>query len=103
VIPERTSRTESLLKEKDYPRCRKYLPDVSFDAGRYTLRFAQDTNALDEILRLRFEVFNLELGEGLERSYRTHRDEDEFDAGCHHLMVAHKESGKVGGTYRMQT
>ena len=58
---------------------------------------------LNAVLRLRFEVFNLELGEGLDESYETGRDEDEFDAVCHHLMVIEKATGQVVGTYRMQT
>ncbi|MFT5682658.1 MAG: putative hemolysin, partial [Myxococcota bacterium] len=49
----------------------------------------------------RFEVFNLELGEGLAESYLLGRDEDEYDHTCHHLMVLHE--GVVVGTYRLQT
>ena len=52
--------------------------------------------------RLRFEVFNLERGEGLEASFETGLDQDGFDAGCHHLMVIHRREGVVG-TYRLMT
>jgi putative hemolysin len=79
------------------------LPRRSLREGRYEVRFAQDREELDAILRLRFEVFNLELGEGLEASHQTGRDEDEFDAFCHHLMVVECESGEVVGSYRLQT
>jgi len=34
--------------------------------GKYAVRFAKSREELDAVLRLRFEVFNLELGEGLE-------------------------------------
>ena len=54
-------------------------------------------------MRLRYEVFNLELGEGLEQSHASGRDEDTFDAGCHHLIVEHEPTGQIIGTYRMQT
>ena len=54
-------------------------------------------------MRLRFEVFNLELGEGLASSYSTGRDEDAFDAQCDHLLVEERSSGRVVGTYRLQT
>jgi putative hemolysin len=54
-------------------------------------------------LRLRFEVFNLELGEGPDSSFATGRDQDEFDLTCHHLIVEHRESGRIVGTYRLQT
>jgi putative hemolysin len=71
--------------------------------GRYLLRFARTAAELDAVLKLRFEVFNLELGEGLELSFRTGRDRDEFDPVCHHLMALDTLSGEVVGTYRVQT
>ena len=52
---------------------------------------------------LRFQVFNLELNEGLEQSYATGLDEDHFDAVCNHLIVEHLPSGQIVGTYRLQT
>ncbi len=52
---------------------------------------------------MRFEVFNLELNEGLEESYATGLDEDPFDAVCDHLVVEHVPSQKIVGTYRLQT
>ncbi len=71
--------------------------------GSYRLRFAQTPEELDRLLRLRFEVFNLELDEGLATSYATGRDEDEFDRACHHLLVEHAPTGELVGTYRLQT
>ncbi len=71
--------------------------------GRYVVRFARTTEEIDAALRLRFEVFNLELGEGLQSSYITGRDEDRFDAVCYHLIVLENESNTVVGTYRLQT
>ncbi len=53
--------------------------------------------------RLRFRVFNVELGEGLESSYETGLDTDRFDAVCEHLVVEEKQSGRIVGTYRMQS
>ncbi len=74
-----------------------------FSAGRYEVRFARTADELDRILRLRYEVFNLELSEGLKGSALSGRDEDEFDQRFHHLLIAERESGDVVGTYRMQT
>ena len=54
-------------------------------------------------MALRFEVFNLELNEGLASSHATGLDEDEFDDVCDHLIVLEENSGSVVGTYRMQT
>ncbi len=87
---------------KLYPLHRELLTEPLRE-GRYEVRFARDTDELDAIQRLRFEVFNLELGEGLAASFDTGRDVDEFDQVCHHLMVTDIETGEVVGCYRLQT
>ena len=66
-----------------YPIRSELLPAGEIVEGRYRVHFARSEEELDELLRLRYEVFNLELGEGLESSHATGRDQDEFDAGCH--------------------
>jgi len=71
--------------------------------GNYRVRFAEDGRDLERVLRLRFEVFNLELSEGLESSYSTGLDFDPFDLVCDHLMVEEESTGLLVGTYRMQT
>jgi len=86
-----------------YPVGAEWLPSQVFEDGHYEVRFARDTEDLDRVLKLRFEVFNLELGEGLDESFESGRDEDEFDAVCHHLMVIDRGSGELVGTYRLQT
>jgi 1-acyl-sn-glycerol-3-phosphate acyltransferase len=53
--------------------------------------------------RLRFEVFNLELNEGLAESHFTGLDVDPFDDVCDHLIVEHIATGEVVGTYRLQS
>jgi putative hemolysin len=53
--------------------------------------------------RLRYLVFNIELREGLSTSERCGLDVDPFDSFCDHLMVRELESGKLVGTYRLQT
>lgn len=52
--------------------------------------------------RLRYEVFNLELHEGLSSAHASGLDSDPFDAICDHLLVTHNESAQVVGTYRLQ-
>jgi putative hemolysin len=69
----------------------------------YTVRFARNDEEIRAALRLRFEVFNLELNEGLASAHATGMDEDEFDEVCDHLIVVEEGSGAVVGTYRMQT
>lgn len=86
-----------------YPRHREFLPDRALETPGYILRFAENESGLDKVLRLRYEVFNQELGEGFAESHATGRDEDGFDAQCHHMMVEHRGSGEIIGTYRLQT
>lgn len=86
-----------------YPRFRELIPSESSSAGSYTLRFADCAADLKAIQRLRFEVFNVELREGLEDSFATGLDQDRFDLACHHLMVTETRTSQVVGTYRMQT
>jgi putative hemolysin len=69
----------------------------------YSSRLAQSTVDLRAAQALRFEVFNLELDEGLVQAYDTGLDADAFDAICEHLIVEDTSSGAVVGTYRMQT
>jgi putative hemolysin len=86
----------------DYPSAPGSIPDLSLRAGSYTVRYATTVADLEQVLRLRYEIFNLELGEGFDASHHTGKDEDELDARFHHLMIL-GSTGEVVGTYRMQT
>lgn len=97
--------TEFASRELDvpYPSFPELLPGGEVTAGRYTVRFARSVEDLDQIERLRFQVFNLELGEGLDSAFATGRDHDEHDPHFHHLLIACGASGEIVGTYRLQT
>jgi putative hemolysin len=69
----------------------------------YTARLARHAAEVQAAQALRFEVFNLELDEGLVQAYDTGLDADPFDAVCDHLIVEDRASGAVVGTYRLQT
>ena len=84
------------------PAVQSRLP-IHAEVGRYRLRLAQGIEDREAACRLRFRVFNIELGEGLESSYRTGIDTDHFDVFCQHLLVEDKTDGRVVGTYRMQS
>jgi putative hemolysin len=92
-----------LQKTFDYPFDAENVPSEEIIEGRYILRFARTPEEIDAALRLRFTIFNLELREGLDSSFLTERDEDEFDLTCHHLIVIEKETNSVVGTYRIRT
>src|SRR3974390_413548 len=70
--------------------------------GSYHLRLAVSETDRLAAFRLRFFIFNLELGEGLAAAYATGHDVDTFAAVCDHLVVEHTSSGKVVGTYRLK-
>lgn len=78
-------------------------PPVDEVRGRYRLRYARTAMEVEACCRLRYEVFNVELGEGLAESAATGLDHDEFDAQCVHLMVVDETVQRVIGTYRLQT
>jgi putative hemolysin len=65
------------------------------------VKLASNLTELDAAMRLRFEVFNLELQEGLVSSYDRGFDTDAYDAYCDHLIVKDMTSGDVVGTYRL--
>ncbi len=72
-------------------------------AERYVITVAESQPEIQQAQQLRFEVFNMELAEGLVSSFVTGRDEDPFDAVCDHLLVREATTGTVVGTYRYQT
>lgn len=72
-------------------------------ADRYELTLAEHLDEVRAAQRLRFEVFNLELHEGLPEAFLTGLDADEFDEVCDHLIVRDRETQAVVGTYRLQT
>lgn len=84
----------------------KPAPDTlpfSLTLGKYHLRVAETLADREAACRLRFKVFNIELGEGLESSYRTGLDQDHFDLFCDHLIVEDRSRSEIVGTYRMQS
>ena len=71
--------------------------------AHYTIRLARNADEMRAAQALRYQVFNLELNEGLETSHATGLDVDPFDAVCDHLLVEHLPTNQIVGTYRLQT
>ena len=88
--------------DRMYPVSPEFLPEP-IQGGRFEVSFARTRDDLEALQRLRFEVFNLELKEGLDESFATGLDADRFDPVCHHLIVTDRSTSHVIGTYRMQT
>jgi putative hemolysin len=95
----------NLLTQKDTSPEYNLATDnlIYFSDKKYIVKLAENLIEVDEVLKLRFEVFNLELKEGLDSSFSTLRDEDKFDRQCHHLLVIEKATNRIVGTYRLQT
>ena len=84
---------------------RHWNPKINFNLTdlHYSIQVARSREDINEALRMRFEVFNLELNEGLDSSYLTFMDEDQFDEYFDHLIIRDIITNGIIGTYRMQT
>src|ERR1700730_13050976 len=69
----------------------------------FHVSLAQTMDDLTECQRLRYLVFNQEMGEGLDASDRSGLDHDRFDWVCDPLMDRDITSAKLVGTNSMQT
>jgi putative hemolysin len=69
----------------------------------FRVGLARDMKDLVHCQRLRYFVFNCELGEGLASSDASGLDRDPFDLICDHLMVQDATTSELVGTYRLQT
>ena len=64
----------------------------------YATRLACSADEVRAAQTLRYQVFNIELNEGLAASHATGLDEDPFDAVCDHLLVEHLPTREIVGT-----
>lgn len=80
----------------------KLLQPTKKAEKKLTVRIAENQLEIERALALRYEVFNLELGEGLPQSASTRKDRDEYDYFCDHLIVLDENNeNKIVGTYRI--
>jgi putative hemolysin len=77
------------------------INDLLIRSGNLEVRLAGTFAEIDEAMRLRFDVFNLELQEGLRSSYERGYDSDAYDTYCDHLIVKDLTLERVIGTYRL--
>lgn len=76
---------------------------VATTTAAYQARLARDAADLIRALKLRYQVFNVELGEGLSTSLGSGYDIDRFDPVVDHIVAEHIPTGDIVGTYRLQT
>lgn len=76
-------------------------PAVLAKTERFTVKLAENHEEVEKAQRLRYEVFNIEQGRGLESAGKYGIDFDEFDEYCLHLLVIDNKTDAVEGTYRI--
>jgi putative hemolysin len=83
-------------------KLRSFKPNVSFsfERGKFIVKTADSGAELEECLRLRFEVFHREYQN---KKRKTGIDIDKIDLICDHLVIKEKATGRVIGTYRMNS
>ncbi len=75
--------------------------NITIQTELFEVKLAETISEIEEALRLRFRVFNLEMQEGLRSSYETGLDSDVYDTFCDHLIVKERATQNIIGTYRL--
>src|SRR6059058_2633080 len=77
---------------------REFRPKVAYSMqrGNLLVKTAETVDELEEVLKLRHDVFHAEL---LGRRLPFGLEFDRFDAGADHLMVIDRRIGRIVGTY----
>lgn len=91
----------SAVTLKTHPVSKKFEA-VNFSTKKYTVRLAQNLQEVEEALRLRYQVFHLEMKSNMNTSHYSDLDKDEFDKYYDHLIIIDNSSGSIIGTYRIQ-
>ena len=71
--------------------------------ARYTVRLAENRREIESALRLRYDVFNFEMGSREIVKGEARLEFDNYDFKCRHLIVISKETGETVGTYRLNS
>lgn len=81
----------------------RYTLPFEMSEGRYAVRLAWTPKEVRSALRLRFEVFNVELGSTQPAAAQSRLEFDEYDFKCRHLIVVEQATGETVGTYRLNS
>jgi putative hemolysin len=76
-------------------------PALIAEQELFLIKFAENNEEIEAAMRLRYEVFNIEQGKGLESAELEQIDRDEFDEHCLHLIIVEKNTSRIVGTYRV--
>ena len=78
-------------------------PKFIFIHSGYKATIARNEAEVRDALQLRYEVFQKESQNGDGQGCADSVETDHYDGQCFHLIVRHRESGNVVGTYRLQS
>ncbi|MBU8901570.1 MAG: GNAT family N-acetyltransferase [Victivallales bacterium] len=76
-------------------------PPLIIEQELFLMKFAENEEEIRAAMSLRYEVFNIEQGKGLESAEHDEIDCDEFDEFCLHLIIVEKKTSRIVGTYRV--
>jgi len=71
--------------------------------GRYTVKLAETADEVESALRLRHDVFNVEMGGKAADTVAQGIEFDAYDRHCRHLIVTELVTGRTIGTYRLNS
>lgn len=77
--------------------------DIEIVEGRYLMKVAKTPSEVETALRLRYQVFSVELGSETPSLGTAPIEFDEFDTSCRHLLVIDRMTSKTVGTYRLNS
>ena len=89
------------VKEKQKKDQEPFFAEIFSES--YSVRIAQTQKEIESALRLRFEVFNIEMAGEDPTADSLGIESDDFDFVCHHLIVIERKTNKTVGTYRLNT
>ncbi len=87
------------MKWVDLKDSEKLLKPEGIEYSSFRVRIAQTEADRDAVFKLRYEIFNEELGEGIPENASIQRDVDKYDEFCDQLMV--EKNGLLVGSYRL--
>jgi len=98
-----TWRLKEYTSPKDFGNTACDLLTLPISSKLFYVGFAQSPPMVEAAQRLRYQVFNEEMGHGIDSNVATGIDVDEFDEQMTHIIILCKKTQKVVGTYRIQT
>ncbi|HEX6124146.1 MAG TPA: GNAT family N-acyltransferase [Pyrinomonadaceae bacterium] len=84
-------------------KARSATDGIEIVDGRYRVKLATTLLEVESALRLRYEVFRMELSEAPADDDPSRLEFDEHDFKCRHLIVIDRTTAKTVGTYRLNS